>query len=64
MSECAAGVLVMLGAKNMKTLYEIEHPTPEDNRSTGEIINDITARAGLRVVKKRECISLDGDAGA
>ena len=64
MSECVAGVLVRLGVKDIKTLYEIEHPTPEDDRAPEEIIDDITARAGLKVVKKHERISPDGDTGA
>lgn len=63
MADCAAGVLMRLGVKDIKTLYEIEHPTPEDNRAPEEIIDDITARAGLKVVNKHERIGPDGDAG-
>lgn len=51
-----------LGAKDIKTLYEIEHPKPDDNRTPEQIIDDITARAGLKVVKKHERIGPDGDA--
>lgn len=52
MADCAAGVLMRLGVKDVKRLYDIEHPTPEDDRTPEEIIDDITARAGLKVVKK------------
>lgn len=52
MADCAAGVLMRLGVKDVKRLYDFEHPTPEDDRTPEEIIDDITARAGLKVVKK------------
>ena len=29
------------------TLYEIDHPQPEDNRDAGEIILDVMKRGGL-----------------
>lgn len=63
MTDCAWGVLKMLGAKDVKRFADIIDPKPEDNRSAEEIIADITARAGLKVVKKHERISPDGNAG-
>lgn len=64
MADCAAGVLIRLGVKDVKRLYDFEHSMPEDDRTPEEIIDDITARAGLKVVKKHERISPDGDTGA
>lgn len=40
-------------AKSITRFYDILHPAPVDNRSADEIIADITARAGLRAVKKK-----------
>ena len=32
-----------------KTLYDILHPQPEDNRTAEEIITDIMTRGGLKL---------------
>ena len=65
MSDCMAGVITALGGKDVKRLYDILHPAPVDNRTPDQIVADITARAGLKVVKHTdERIGPDGDAGA
>lgn len=39
-------------ANSINRFYDILYPAPVDNRSAGEIVADITARAGLRVVNQ------------
>lgn len=41
-------------AKSITRLYDILHPAPVDNRSADEIVADITARAGLKAVNKKQ----------
>ena len=68
MSDCAAGIIKAFGNVEVPRFYEITHPAPPDNRTPQEIISEITARAGLKVVRRingdNKRISLDGDAGA
>lgn len=52
MTDCVAAIAKGLGAKISRRFYDIIHPTARDNRTPQEIIADITARAGLKVVKK------------
>lgn len=64
MSDMLRAVAVGLGAKNVTRYYDILHPAPVDNRSANEIIADITARAGLKVVgENNERNGTDGHAG-
>lgn len=51
------------GAKNVVRYYDILHPAPIDRRSSTEIISDITARAGLKVVTHNGRNVPDGDTG-
>ena len=63
MSDMLRAVVVGLGANNVKRYYDIIHPAPVDNRSAKEIVADITARAGLKVVgKDNERNGTDGHA--
>jgi len=41
-----------VGVKINRRYYDIIHPEIVDNRTPDEIVADITARAGLKVVKK------------
>lgn len=43
-------IAMSLGMKGVKRFAEIVEPKPEDTRSAEEIVEDITARAGLKVV--------------
>lgn len=61
-TDCLRGILVGRGAK-VTRFYDILHPAKVDERSPKEIINDISTRAGLKVVKSRERTCTDSDAG-
>ena len=39
-------------AKGVTRFYDILHPAPVDDRDPKEIVAEITAKAGLKVVKK------------
>ena len=62
LTDCLAGILIGRGAK-IKRYYDILHPAKNDNRSPNEIVDNITNRAGIRVVKSHERIEADGDTG-
>ena len=63
MTDMLRAVTIGLGAKSVTRFYDILHPASVDNRSADEIIADITARAGLKVVKRNERNVTYGDAG-
>lgn len=63
-TDCLKVMVQQWGAKVSKRYAEIINPAPVDTRSANEIVDDITSRAGLKVVKKHERIKPDGDAGA
>lgn len=56
-------IVMGLGAKGVKRWYELIHPPKVDNRAPEDIVKDITAKAGLKVVNKDERNEPDGDDG-
>ena len=62
-TECLYRVTHALHVPMSVRYMDINNPKPVDNRTPEDIVADITAKAGLKVVKKNERISPDGDAG-
>ena len=63
-TDCLCAVVSALGGQHVLRFADWLHPKPEDNRDAQQIVADITARAGLKVVDDiNERIEPDGDAG-
>lgn len=63
-TDCLSAIVNGLGGKISKRFYEVLHPPKYDDRSAQEIVDDVIKRAGIKVVKRNECIEPDGDTGA
>lgn len=63
-SDCLQAIAKCWGVQVSKRYADIIKPAQKDNRTAQEVVDDITMRAGLKVIKKHERIKPDGDAGA
>ena len=63
-TDCLRAIATGLGAKGVTRFADIIHPPKQDTRAPKDIVKDITAKAGLKVVKKHERIKPDGNAGS
>lgn len=50
-ADCLKGIAHSVGCKITRRYYDIVHPAPVDKRSVEEQVNDIAAKAGIKVVK-------------
>ena len=62
-TDCLRGIAMGMGAKSVTRFADIIHPPKHDDRNVEDIVGDITAKAGLKVVKKHERNEPDGNAG-